>query len=109
MRFKECFNSPYGHIHFPVYAEKINYNPGQPYDIDASPSETVKMLSATAKELGLWLIGGKPELPDVDSRSLPNCSIAGSIPERDSQDRLYNTCTVYSPKGKSTRLFTLSV
>nr|GAT61275.1 predicted protein [Mycena chlorophos] len=63
----ECFNSPYGHKHFPVYAETI------------AESESVKMLSAAAKETNTWLIGG-------------------SIPERDGE-QLYNTCTVYSPQG----------
>ncbi|KAF8197363.1 carbon-nitrogen hydrolase [Pholiota molesta] len=69
----ECFNSPYGHTHFPVYAEKIGYVPGEP--------ESVQMLSSVAKEIRTWLIGG-------------------SIPERDAQDdKLYNTCTVYNPDG----------
>jgi len=78
----ECFNSPYGHIHFPVYAETIGYTPGRPYDISTSPSESVKLLSAAAKEAGVWLLGG-------------------SIPERDQSDgNVYNTSTVYSPKGE---------
>lgn len=78
----ECFNSPYGHIHFPVYAERIGYTPGQTYDVDKSESQSVKMLSSVAKEAGVWLIGG-------------------SIPERDDSDgKVYNTCTVYSPKGE---------
>ncbi|KAL0947226.1 hypothetical protein HGRIS_013343 [Hohenbuehelia grisea] len=77
----ECFNSPYGHVHFPVYAETIGFTPGKLYDTTNSPSESVKMLSAVAKETGTWLIGG-------------------SIPERDTtDDKLYNTCTVYSPGG----------
>ena len=54
----ECFNSPYGHVHFPVYAEKIGFVSGQPYDIEKSESDSVKMLSAAAKEVGSWLIGG---------------------------------------------------
>ncbi|KII88803.1 hypothetical protein PLICRDRAFT_54626 [Plicaturopsis crispa FD-325 SS-3] len=78
----ECFNSPYGHVHFPVYAESIGYTPGKAYDVESSPSESVKMLSNAAKEAGIWLIGG-------------------SIPERDASDgKVYNTCTVYSPKGE---------
>ncbi|KAF8226206.1 carbon-nitrogen hydrolase [Tricholoma matsutake] len=77
----ECFNSPYGHIHFPVYAENIGFTAGQPYDISKSESESVKMLSSIAKETGVWLVGG-------------------SIPERDMADNnVYNTCTVYNPKG----------
>ncbi|TFK26375.1 carbon-nitrogen hydrolase [Coprinopsis marcescibilis] len=77
----ECFNSPYGHVHFPVYAEKIGYTPGQAYDVGTSESESVKMLSEVAKETKTWLIGG-------------------SIPERDTQkETYYNTCTVYNPQG----------
>jgi omega-amidase len=75
----ECFNSPYGHVHFPVYAEAIGYTPGQQYDVAKSESESVKMLSAAAQETGAWLIGG-------------------SIPEK-ADGKVYNTCTVYSPKG----------
>jgi omega-amidase len=55
---QECFNSPYGHTHFPVYAESIGYTAGEPYDTERSSSESVKMLSAAAKEVGVWLIGG---------------------------------------------------
>jgi omega-amidase len=55
---QECFNSPYGHVHFPVYAEAIGYTPGQQYDVAKSESESVKMLSAAAQETGAWLIGG---------------------------------------------------
>ncbi|PCH38779.1 carbon-nitrogen hydrolase [Wolfiporia cocos MD-104 SS10] len=77
----ECFNSPYGHVHFPVYAETIAFVPGRPYDVAASASKSVKMLSAAAREAGVWLVGG-------------------SIPERDTTDsKLYNTATVYSPQG----------
>jgi omega-amidase len=79
----ECFNSPYGHVHFPVYAEVIDFVPGQQYDVESSKSESVRMLSGVAKEVGKWVIGG-------------------SIPERDANDeqKVYNTCTVYSPKGE---------
>lgn len=77
----ECFNSPYGHMHFPTYAETIGYKPGEPYDVAASKSESVKTLSEMAKETGIWLLGG-------------------SIPERDETDgKLYNTATVYNPRG----------
>lgn len=55
---KECFNSPYGHVHFPTYAETIGFTPGQRYDIAASRSESVKMLSKAAKDSGSWLVGG---------------------------------------------------
>ncbi|KAJ7063046.1 carbon-nitrogen hydrolase [Mycena amicta] len=73
----ECFNSPYGHVHFPIYAEKIGFN--TQFDIATTESESVKMLSAAAKSTNTWLIGG-------------------SIPERDGE-HLYNTCTVYNPQG----------
>ncbi|KAH6918877.1 carbon-nitrogen hydrolase [Coprinopsis sp. MPI-PUGE-AT-0042] len=77
----ECFNSPYGHVHFPNYAEKIGYTPGQPYPIEQSESESVKMLSEIAKETKTWLVGG-------------------SIPERDTEsEKYFNTCTVYNPEG----------
>ncbi|KZP24879.1 carbon-nitrogen hydrolase [Athelia psychrophila] len=76
----ECFNSPYGVDHFPNYPERIEFKAGHKYDIEKSQSESVKMLSAAAKEVGAWIIGG-------------------SIPEQDTDDRLYNTCTVYSPQG----------
>ncbi|KAG1846908.1 carbon-nitrogen hydrolase [Suillus tomentosus] len=72
----ESFNSPYGFVHFPAYAENISYTAGKEYDIQASVSESVKMLSFAAKEAGNWLIGG-------------------SIPERDLEtNNIYNTCTV---------------
>ncbi|ELU44739.1 carbon-nitrogen hydrolase domain-containing protein [Rhizoctonia solani AG-1 IA] len=54
----ECFNSPYGHMHFPNYAETIGYKPGEAYDVSASKSESVKALSTMAKETGIWLLGG---------------------------------------------------
>ncbi|KAJ6611762.1 carbon-nitrogen hydrolase [Mycena sp. CBHHK59/15] len=76
----ECFNSPYGHVHFPVYAEKIGYT-GKAYNMSETESESVKMLSGVAKETKTWLIGG-------------------SIPERDVDgEKFYNTCTVYNPDG----------
>ncbi|KAJ7608719.1 carbon-nitrogen hydrolase [Roridomyces roridus] len=75
----ECFNSPYGHVHFPVYAEKIGFT-GKPYNVAETQSESVKMLSDVAKETKTWLIGG-------------------TIPERDVDDKVYNTCTVYNPDG----------
>jgi len=78
----ECFNSPYGANHFPAYAETIGYKPGEPYDPAQSDSDTIKMLSAVAKETGTWLLGG-------------------TIPEREvATGNLYNTTTVYSPEGE---------
>jgi predicted amidohydrolase len=78
----ECFNSPYGHVHFPVYAEPIEFKQGEKYNVEASKSESVKVLSEAAKTEGVWLLGG-------------------SIPEKDpSDDNVYNTSTVYSPQGE---------
>ncbi|TCD62611.1 hypothetical protein EIP91_006625 [Steccherinum ochraceum] len=77
----ECFNSPYGHVHFPNYAEVVGFTPGKPYNAANSESDSVKMLSAAAKETGIWLLGG-------------------TIPERESSTgNVYNTASVYSPKG----------
>jgi len=76
----ECFNSPYGHVHFPVYAEKIGFKPGEKYDVEKSESESVKMLSAAARETNTWIIGG-------------------SIPEREGE-KVFNTSTVYDPRGQ---------
>jgi omega-amidase len=45
-------------VHFPLYAEKIGYVPGQGYNVMTSESESAKMLSSVAKEAGVWLIGG---------------------------------------------------
>lgn len=55
---QECFNSPYLCTHFPQYAETIGYQPNQIYNVDKSESESVKVLSAAAKETGVWLLGG---------------------------------------------------
>jgi len=78
----ECFNSPYGHVHFPVYAEPIEYKQGEKYNVEASKSVSVQVLSEAAKTEGVWLLGG-------------------SIPEKDPSDgRIYNTSTVYSPQGE---------
>lgn len=46
---------------------------------ESIPGETTQMLSETAKEEGIFLIGG-------------------SIPERRG-DKVYNTCTAYNPQG----------
>lgn len=65
----ECFNSPYGTKYFGEYAEVI------------PTGETCQSLSNIAKELSIYLVGG-------------------TIPERDpSDDKLYNTCTVWGPDG----------
>ncbi|XP_034387609.1 omega-amidase NIT2 isoform X2 [Cyclopterus lumpus] len=63
----ECFNSPYGTSFFSQYAERI-------------PGESTQMLSETAKENKVYLVGG-------------------SIPEEDG-GKLYNSCTVFGPDGE---------
>ncbi|XP_058466182.1 omega-amidase NIT2-like [Malaya genurostris] len=63
----ECFNSPYGTQYFASFAEEI------------PDGETCQYLSAIAKELGIFLIGG-------------------TIPEKVG-NTIYNTCTVWSPEG----------
>lgn len=67
----ECFNAPYGEEFFDKYAELVPNGP------------TCAALSAIAKELNIYLLGG-------------------SIPERDSDNPkiLYNTATVWSPNGE---------
>ncbi|KAK8762490.1 hypothetical protein V5799_026243 [Amblyomma americanum] len=63
----ECFTFLYAVENFPRYAESV-------------PGETSGMLSQSAKENGVYLIGG-------------------SIAEAD-MGKLYNTCLVYGPDGK---------
>ncbi|KAH9946411.1 carbon-nitrogen hydrolase [Epithele typhae] len=76
----ECFNSLYGHTYFPETSENIAYTPGQLYDVDKSESQQV--------------------LITIPPRPLP-MRVLGSIPEREqSTGKLYNTATVYSPKGE---------
>ncbi|KAI0086671.1 carbon-nitrogen hydrolase [Irpex rosettiformis] len=77
----ECFNSPYGHVHFPVYAETIGFEHGKEFDVEKTESDSVKVLSSTAKEIGTWLLGG-------------------TIPEKASDGKIYNTAIVFSPKGE---------
>ncbi|KAJ8253421.1 hypothetical protein GJAV_G00212760 [Gymnothorax javanicus] len=62
----ECFNSPYGTGFFREYSEKI-------------PGESSQLLSDSARESAVYLIGG-------------------SIPEEDG-GKVYNTCTVFGPDG----------
>lgn len=65
----ECFNSPYGTKYFNEYAECV------------PDGYTCQKLSAIAKEMNVYLVGG-------------------TIPERDENDnKLYNTCTLWSPTG----------
>ncbi|XP_058495309.1 omega-amidase NIT2 [Solea solea] len=63
----ECFNSPYGTNFFSEYSEKI-------------PGESTRLLSETAKENKVYVVGG-------------------SIPEED-DGKFYNSCTVFGPDGE---------
>ena len=73
----ECFNSPYGLKHFPVYAETLLPSP---------PSEkqapSYHALSAMAKEAKAYLVGG----------SIPESSLDGK--------KLYNTSLTFDPLGR---------
>ncbi|ORX81813.1 carbon-nitrogen hydrolase [Basidiobolus meristosporus CBS 931.73] len=51
-----------------------------PQYAETIPGDSVKALSEVAKQAGVYLVGG-------------------SIPEKDA-DKLYNTCTIYNPKGE---------
>ncbi|XP_055850708.1 omega-amidase NIT2 [Episyrphus balteatus] len=64
----ECFNCPYGTGFFRQYSETI------------PDGDTCKALSQSAKQHGIYIIGG-------------------TIPEKDENDSIYNTCTVWDPMG----------
>ncbi|KAI5477175.1 omega-amidase [Pseudohyphozyma bogoriensis] len=79
----EVFNSPYAATSFPKYAEVIGWDPSIPkgsYDIASSKSESIQLLSAAAKEHGIWLVGG-------------------SIPELGPDGKIYNSSPTFSPSG----------
>lgn len=77
----ECFNSPYATDQFRAYSEVI---PSSEAEIDANEHPSTHMLVSLAKELKIFLIGG-------------------SIPERDENDKIYNTCIIVGPDGKILR------
>ncbi|WP_368491213.1 carbon-nitrogen hydrolase family protein [Clostridium sp. BJN0013] len=66
----EMFNCPYNIKYFREYAERDNCQ-----------GETLSMLSSTAKEMGIYLIGG-------------------SIPEIDEKGNIYNTSFVFNELGE---------
>lgn len=85
-------------MHFPVYAEPIEFKQGEKYNVEACKSESVKVLSEAAQTEGVWLLGGPHNVPFC-LRHLHD-PIIGSIPEVDPSDgNVYNTSTVYSPQG----------
>lgn len=77
----ECWNSPYSTASFPVYAEPVPDVGDDGSSIVADQSPSTRMLVEAAKETGMWLVGG-------------------SFPERDSSDKLFNTCLVVNPEGE---------
>ncbi|KAK2068318.1 hypothetical protein P8C59_002961 [Phyllachora maydis] len=81
----ECFNSPYGCDYFPSYAEQLLPSPPT-----AEQSPSFHALSAMAKEVGVYLIGGSiPELgPVVDGNG-------GEGGKR----TYYNTSLTFGPDG----------
>eukprot|EP00211_Chloroparvula_japonica_P016932 CAMPEP_0119134258 /NCGR_PEP_ID=MMETSP1310-20130426/16174_1 /TAXON_ID=464262 /ORGANISM="Genus nov. species nov., Strain RCC2339" /LENGTH=289 /DNA_ID=CAMNT_0007125033 /DNA_START=144 /DNA_END=1009 /DNA_ORIENTATION=- len=76
----ECFNCPYSNDAFPPYAEDLSgLRKGETAGSDVSKSAA--MLSAAAKEHSVYLIGG-------------------SIPEKDSEGKVYNTSMVFGKDGE---------
>ena len=73
----ECFNSPYGAQHFPKYAEPV---PAASAQLTPTEHPSMHMLSNLASDLGIYLVGG-------------------SIPERDADGKIYNTCVAFGPDG----------
>lgn len=68
----ECFNSPYGTQFFKEYAEPI---PG---------GQTCQRLASLARDNGVYIVGGT--IPELDETTKSPC--------------LYNTCTIWSPRGE---------
>lgn len=68
----EIWNSPYATSAFADYAET---------NLAACTSPSAALLQEQAKKYGVWLVGG-------------------SIPERADDDKIYNTCLVFNPKGE---------
>jgi len=71
----ECFNSPYSTASFAEYSEPIDLD-----TVSEQKSPSVHMISALAKQHGIYLIGG-------------------SIPERDG-NKIFNTSLVANPSGE---------
>ncbi|OTA08664.1 Nitrilase/cyanide hydratase and apolipoprotein N-acyltransferase [Trichoderma parareesei] len=88
----ECFNSPYGTVYFPKYAEPI-----LPLPAVKEQAPSYFALSAMASENNIYLIGG-------------------SIPELNpSTKKIYNTCLIFGPDGallsihRKTHLFDVNI
>eukprot|EP00210_Caulerpa_lentillifera_P008148 g7782.t1 len=76
----EMWNCPYANESFPVYCEPIPDPPKKTTEADESTSPCFEMMKTAAKEHGVYLVGG-------------------SVPEIRDQ-KLYNTCCVFSPEGE---------
>jgi len=74
----EIWNAPYAAARFAAYAEPI---PDRGADLTEGPSESLAMVARLARRHGVSVI-------------------AGSIPERGANGRLYNTATVIDPQGR---------
>jgi omega-amidase len=74
----EIWNAPYAAARFNAYAEPI---PTLGADLTEGPSESLAMVARLARRHGVSVI-------------------AGSIPERGDDGRLYNTATVIDPQGR---------
>ncbi|KAJ9104780.1 hypothetical protein QFC19_003921 [Naganishia cerealis] len=86
----EIFNSPYAVTAFRQYAEPIpSVFPSKASELaqQVSQAESVAALSRMAQTHGVWLIGGS--IPEIEQ----------------SEDKIYNTCTVYNPQGKAPPYF----
>ena len=77
----ECWNSPYAVASFPVYAERAPEIGDKGTSLESTASPSSVMLCNVAKENKVWLVGG-------------------SIPERDSSGKLFNTCLIINPTGQ---------
>eukprot|EP00470_Lotharella_oceanica_P017105 CAMPEP_0170184856 /NCGR_PEP_ID=MMETSP0040_2-20121228/34841_1 /TAXON_ID=641309 /ORGANISM="Lotharella oceanica, Strain CCMP622" /LENGTH=297 /DNA_ID=CAMNT_0010431047 /DNA_START=68 /DNA_END=961 /DNA_ORIENTATION=- len=74
----ECWNSPYDTSAFPVYCEPI---PTAAADLTEELNPSTSFLVNIAKEKKIWLIGG-------------------SIPEKDQDGNVFNTCIIVNPDGE---------
>lgn len=73
----EIWASPYATKAFPDYATALP-NVG---DTDVSVSPSAQVVQDAAKENNVWIVGG-------------------SVPERDENGKIYNTCLVFNPQGQ---------
>jgi omega-amidase len=77
----EVWNSPYATAAFPKYGKALPNVGDNISESDDSNCEEVKMLSKAAKDNGVYIVGG-------------------TMPERSTADKIYNTCLCFDPEGK---------